>query len=86
MKATTYEVRVTVEVINHNVKTHRQGHFVKRKEMAIATFGDGKPNRVDRDQALAFASAITASIQAANYAAKVYGADSTSKVALVKVK
>lgn len=68
MKA-SYEVRVMVEVVNLNVKSHRNGHLIKRRELKAMTFGDGKPNQVDMNQARRCAAsleqAITGSLELA---------------------
>jgi hypothetical protein len=75
MKLTTYEVRVTIEVLNHNVKDHRGGHFVKRYEINAGEFGDGKPNSVDRDQAKRFAKRLNDSVVGTVRTAHVFASE-----------
>jgi len=70
--ASTYEVRVTIEVLNHTVKSHRNGHFTKRYEFTAGKFGDGTPNAADRDQAKELASTVVNTIRVTSKTANIY--------------
>jgi hypothetical protein len=74
---TTYEVRVTVEVIDTTKKSHKPSFVVKRSTWLVGCFGDGKPYQADRKQARRFASALVDSVKAFNRAVHIFAGDTS---------
>ncbi len=58
-KRSTYEVRVIIEVVNNNQKSHRQGYSIKRREFVSGQFAKG-----ERDAAKSYANDLITAVKA----------------------